>query len=533
MFCDGTSGCFIKVGWLRVYFAKRTQLYVLSTFVFSPVQETVWLTCTYCVHASCYCAHVWNPLFTLQVVRLAAQVEGEKNIARAETEATMEEKRVAEEREVAVRATLEKVEAALQTSCEREREALENVVNLKAELVVGRGGLERAETSLAEALHRARLSEATAQSIARERESAAQKQLTQAAEVARQDKETLKRGLVAAQTQAAEVRVENRRLLAELERVSAAGTSLSAAVVTASSGERLGDVSTVAVAAAAEAAVAEAAEAAAKSAVATALEMRAELENRLALAQAEATEARTEVQRLKSKLNAAAAAAAAATTLGGPAIEGSALSGPVGVTRRAGRIEQRSVCSTPLDIDKECGAEARSPWESQALQEACTMMERVSSALAEAVDDSGVNSPGHRGESILDDPRWASTAQPSNRGRIAVKRDRTVVDRRRRRALSADSLGEAGMTGFKLGNGVDWGASQEDGLLSRGKVRVSAEHLRFSATRLLAVRREECSAADKHLARLREDLRNSEAREAETAARLEESREVRMFVRLG
>ncbi|CAM9394029.1 unnamed protein product, partial [Sphacelaria rigidula] len=407
-----------------------------------------------------------------QVAKLAAQIEKEKNETRTEiVAAARQDIAAATEREGTLRATLDKAESDLQASRQREREALDKVVDLKTELAVGRNGLEQTETALAGALERAR-------------------QLAEVAEAARQDKETLKRELVAAQTHAAGVRAENGRLAAELERVSATrSNSAAAAVAAAGGGGGSGD----------------AAEAAAKSAVATALEMRTELENRLVLAQAEATEARTEVQRLKSDLNTETAARRRREVSGGAAMTGDEGDGPGG----------------------------NSGWASQALREACAMMDRVSSALVDAVDDPGFGSPGGRGENALDDPRWAppmlAPAQERNRGRIAAsKRDRTVRIHRRRRALSVDSLGEGGGEAwFSLGkNATDVEAWRDGESSSRDMGRVCSERLRFSAARLLAVRREECLAADGRLARLREDLRDSEAREAETAARLEESREL-------
>lgn len=474
----------------------------------------------WCVHASRVWVRVIFAPCNAQVAKLAAQIEQEKNETRTEmAAAARQDIAAAAEREATLRATLEKAEGDLQASRQREREASDKVVGLKTELAVERNGLEQTETALAGALERARVAEVTARSLAQERDSVAREQLAEVAEAARQDKETLKRELVAAQTQAAGVRAENGRLAAELERVSATRSNSAAVAVAAAGnggggggggGNGLADVSTAVVAAAAEAAVAEAAEAAAKSAVATALEMRKELENRLVLAQAEATEARTEVQRLKSELNAETTA-----TRQREASEGAAKAG-----------------------DEDDGPEEKSGWASQALREACAVMDRVSSALADAVDDPGSGSPGGRGESALDDPRWAApilaSAQETNRGRIAAsKRGRAVRIRRRRRALSADSLGEGGSgAGFSLGRDATDVETWRDGeSSSRDMGRVCSERLRFSASRLLAVRREECLAADDRLARLREDLRDSEAREAETAARLEESREVRQIIR--
>lgn len=470
------------------------------------------------VHASRVRKCVIFALSNAQVAKLAAQIEKKKNETRTEiVAAARQDIAAATEREATLRATLDKAESDLQASRQREREASDKVVDLKTELAVGRHGLEQTETALAGALERARVAEVTARSLAQKCDSVAREQLAEVAEAARQDKETLKRELVAAQTHAAGVRAENGRLAAELERVSATRSNSAAAAVAAAGGgggsgdgNGLADVSTAVVAAAAEAAVAEAAEAAAKSAVATALEMRTELENRLVLAQAEATEARTEVQRLKSDLNTGTAARRRREVSGGAAMTGDEGDGPGG----------------------------NSGWASQALREACAMMDRVSSALVDAVNDPGFGSPGGRGENALDDPRWAppmlAPAQERNRGRIAAsKRDRTVRIHRRRRALSVDSLGEGGGEAwFSLGkNATDVEAWRDGESSSRDMGRVCSERLRFSAARLLAVRREECLAADGRLARLREDLRDSEAREAETAARLEESREVKQIIR--
>lgn len=475
-------------------------------------------------HSLRRCDCLYRPLETLKVAKLAAQVEGERKAMTAGQNA-------AEAREARVRASLDKAEADLRAMREREQEAAGYVANLKAEVTARCDELTTAETALTAALERARLAEATAQSRLREIERAAQN-ATNTAEISRQDKETLKRGLVAAQAQAAEVRAEYGRLLAEFERLKAARSSLSAAATGGGSGSgsyRPGDESTTAaVAAAAEAAVAEAAEAAAKSAVATALEMRRELEERLALAQAEAMEARTESQRLKSKVK--AMAAAAVTTSGAGATK--PVSSSTFLDATGARPSEDAVGRRPGSAhrdryrDVDSGRSDTRAWEHQALLEACSMMKRVSSALSDAVDGNETDSPpARRGPTDLD-PRWASDPKRGH-AKTGPGGVRVSGRRRRGRALSADSLGEGGVVGFRVGEDVArWEDGEQNESSSTNKVRRIVERLRSSVATVLAARREERAVADRHKSRLQEDLRNSEAREAETAARLEESREV-------
>lgn len=454
--------------------------------------------------------------FSVKVAKLAAQIEQEQHRARAKASAMTEEKTVAVEREAKLRTNVEALETDLQGAREREREAVNSAANLKAELLVGQDAIERTEAALATALEQIRAAEETAQSHARAAE-AAERNIAKATEAARQDKETLKRGLVAAQAQAAAHRAELSRVQqTQLDRTAAAGQS--------PGGVGLRDATT-AVAAAAEAAVAEAAEAAAASAV----QMRSEFEERIVLAQAEATEARTEVQRLKSKLQNTTPASVGGE--GGNVSPLSPFRATSGIKRSAGT--RGELAKTTHHRNREGRPVAPRIEYIDVLQDAHGMMDRVALALSEAVNETSGGSRS-RGDNDLNDPRWAAP-QTSPRGTMAKQGNRAGRVRHRR-ALSADSFGRDELAVFEVKEGerYTWGGSEEaeeeggvqEEALSRAEVLATSERLRFSAAKLLAVRREEKGSADVRLARLRQELRDSEAREADTAARLEESREV-------
>lgn len=438
-----------------------------------------------------------------QVSQLNERIEEDRSREHEEIDATTKALVDEAERElVRLRARLDKMEADLRAARERERQAVEATARLQDEMLVGRDGTARAEAALTTALERAHAAEATADVHSRANEAAAERE-ARAAETARQDKETLKRGLVAAQAQAAELRAENSRLLVELEHAAATASSLGR-----SGG--LGDAAT-AVAEAVEEAVAEASEAAVDTATAGAHRVRVELEDRLALALAEAAEARTAVQRLKSKLKTyerGHKTALAATSRQG--------AGRLGQTTSARRESEGSPCEL-------CDAKRRT------LREACEAMDRVAAALSSAVDRADPHAGG--GGSDLDDPRWTMRTR---RGRDASRAPHAPPPPsgrlpRRRRAFSADSKGN-GERGDADYDGEDdaWerGLEGSEGRISRTEVRETLERLRSEAARLLAFRRDERKAVEGDMARVQAELRNAEGREAETAARLEESREV-------
>lgn len=86
-----------------------------------------------------------------------------------------------------------------------------------------------------------------------------------------------------------------------------------------------------------------------------------------------------------------------------------------------------------------------------------------------------------------------------------------------------------------FGDTSDEGSLRNDAqrVVSRADVREVSTHLRFEAARLLGVREDERKVAEGKVARLRQDLRDSEGREAEITARLEESREVSGGIQVG
>lgn len=451
-----------------------------------------------------------------QVARLAAQVDADKDRLVAEARSvSAAEATAAALRENQLAARLETVEASLRVAREREREAAAAVSEVEREVTAGRDAKVRVEEVLASALERARAAEESAQAHARAVRSTEQ-QAAEAAETAMHDKEALRRGLVDAQAQLAGLRAEKSRLEAELVRATAAAAGSEAAAASAfesasTPAEARVDVggflseATTAVAAAAEAAVGQAAEAAAKSAVSAAsdaLRTRTDAEEKVSLARAEAAEARAEVQRLKLELEAMEAAKRKRSSSHSPP--------------RAGREggEAREAPATTREA-------------ARALREACDAMDKVSAALFEAVEDvPPPSSLGAEGDGTL----FPSGFRPAEGSWGRARRGGEGRGSARRRALSADSY--ASERGGVVPSGGDEGrhrAEHDPGgdLVVLGReARRTSERLRLSAARLLGARREERQAAARGLSRLREELRDAEARAAATAARLEESREV-------
>lgn len=406
---------------------------------------------------------------------------------------------------------VETLETDLRVTRQRERIAAEATDDLKAELVVCRKRSERAGAAAAAALEQALAAEATAESKARSSQ--------QAAETARRDSETLKRSLVVSQAQAAELRAEYSRLLSQLEPASATPSSRSGRA------GGLGDGAT-AVSTTAGVLVAETPETAAgtTSAASAALRMRAELEERLALALAEATEARTVAQRLKLKVKACEREhKAVPTTLGGNSRDETERRGAGHVGKAQGLQERGGVSGGASGAGK------------RELHLACAAMDRVASALCAAMSRTEHHGgDGDRGRKT-DDTLWVTSMQP--RGRAAGGSHNWTAPaagrRRRRRALSADSNkpGDGRDANDNLfSNEWEQGSEGDQRFISCAEVRELSDCLRSAAGKILAARADEREAAEEEVARLQEELRDSEHREAETAARLEESREVIVFL---
>lgn len=431
-----------------------------------------------------------------KVSRLDAKIEGDMAREKMKSDATAKATAAGAEQEAnSLRASLRAAEAELAASRGRERQAADAAsAPLKAELAAARDAARRAEEALAAALQRARAAEAAAE---------------RAAQAARQDKDTLKRGLVASQTACAELRAERSKLLSELEQAASSAAVAAATAFSSPSDPGDGD------GASAGGFSVRAADAAG------ALGARSDLEGRLARALAEAAEARSDAQRLKERL-------------------------------KACDREQRTM--TLGGVDRE-GLE-------EALGESCRVMRRVATALSAAADDGAGGAPrSGGGGSALDDPRWATRGGRSRRrgGGASGGRHRSLAEGaaprtqgsrrrrngRRRRAFSADShrsgsgLGDDGYrdhhrddgdggSGNSSGSGGEGGTSDDEArrVVSPAEVREVSERLRFQASRLLDTRMEEQRLAEDKVTRLRQDLRDSEGREAEVAARLEESREV-------
>eukprot|EP00903_Cladosiphon_okamuranus_P008266 g7956.t1 len=477
-----------------------------------------------------------------QVSRLDAKIEQDMMREKAKSDANAKATAAGAEREAdSLRASLRQTEAELLASRSRERHAADAAdASLKAELAAARDTVERTEEALAAALERARAAEAGAE---------------RAAQASRQDKDTLKRGLVASQTACAELRAERSRLLSELEHAaSSAAVAAATAAAEASLGSassfssptdvgrgdgggggggrgRGGDNTSPAAARAVETAA---------TAAATLHRTRTDLEGRLALALAEAAEARAETQRLKRQ------AEVSEREHRTPAVA----SGQAAPHAARGRKESSAGGSD--------GEEERARLQ-EALRDSCRVMGRVATALSAAADDETGGPRSGGGGSELDDPRWATTGRGKRwrrtGGCAGAGRNHSLAagapasrssgrrpgSRRRRRAFSVDSLSGAGDSGDRsrrrrvddgcFGDSSDGGDEGSTGdearrAVSRSEVREISERLRFEASRLLGLRADEQRAAEDKVARLRQDLRDSESREAEVAARLEESREL-------
>ncbi|CAM9440994.1 unnamed protein product [Laminaria digitata] len=440
-----------------------------------------------------------------QVSRLDAKIEVDVRRERAKLDATAKASLAEAQREVAtIGARVETLETDLRATRQRERIAAEAADDLKAELVVCRNKSERAGAAVAAAVEQALAAEGAADSKVRSSQ--------KTAETARRDKETLKRSLVASQAQAAELRAEYSRLLSRLEPASATPSSRSGRA------GGLGDGAT-AVSKAAGVNLAEAPEAAAGTMSASgALRMRAELEERLALALAEATEARTAAQRLKLKVKVCEREHKPLPTAAG---------GGSARTRMdrwgAGHVKQMQGLQERGGVSGGAGGAGK-----RELHLACGAMDRVASALCSAM--SRTEHHGGDGGGKLD-TLWATSVRP--RGRAASGSHNSTAPaggrRRRRRALSAGSsrAGDGRDTDDdKFDDEWEQGSEGDQRFISRVEVRELSERLRSEAGKVLAARVDEREAAEEQVARLQEELRNSEHREAETAARLEESREL-------
>lgn len=408
------------------------------------------------------------------------EVSAEGRIAKVEKEASR------------LRNSCHRMEAEVRATRERERRALDDATGLRAELIVIRNGQERMEAALAAALERACTADSASKSRAREL-AAAVEAATRAVESARQDKETLKRGIVAAQTQAAEAHAENAKLLTEIERVRA--VSFSNTTKTA-----------------AEAAAVRASELGAETVAAKALQIRTELEDRLALAIAEGKQARAEVKLLKVRGHTGVAVSSAADV---PSRSGTN-------QRSAGRVEDTN--GVQCDRDKTRMDET---W--ILLSHACSVVDRVANTLSSAAKKIDVDIV----EGETDGPRRTTRLR---RGRSRTRKrgaaGTTASGYARRRALSVDSssgIGNRGDTDDDADSDPLKIRSDDVGrrYCSKFEIRETLERLRFEAIRLVDLGRDERKATAERVSQLQEELRKSESLVAETAARLEESREVR------
>ncbi|CAM9412797.1 unnamed protein product, partial [Ectocarpus sp. 6 AP-2014] len=437
-----------------------------------------------------------------QVSRLDAKIEGDMSRVKANSDATARATAAGAEREAnSLRAGLREAKAELAAAREGARQAAENAdASLKAELAAAREA--EAELTASEARAKA--------------------QAERAARAAQLDKDTLKRGLVASQTACAELRAERSRLLSELEHA-ATSAATAAAAAAASVG------STSSFSSPTGGGDGDDGGAAAASAFVRA---RKDLEGRLALAVAEAAESRAEAQRLKRKLQA----------VSDREDEGTPPGLGVGFCARTKR-RNGGGGTRGKDDDYLFGLDGDRPHREglqEALRESCGVMERIASALSAAAADRRTSRrPGSDGGSELDDPRWAFGRRRRGGDANEQRSSLTVApgsgrrrSNRRRRAFSVDSnrsgVGDADLRQDGFGDCAESGGEGDDlrRVVSRAEVREVAERLRFEAARLLGVRKEERKAAGDKVASLRRDLRDSESREAEVTARLEESREL-------
>lgn len=437
-----------------------------------------------------------------QVSRLDAKIEVDVRRERAKLDAAAKASLAEAQREAAtLGARMETMETDLRATQQRERVAAEAAEDLKAELANCQKKSERAGAEAASALEQALAAEATADSQARS--------FQKTADTARRDKETLKRSLVASQAQAAELRAEYSRLLSRLDPASATPSFLSGRA------GGLGDGATATLQAAVEAPGA----AAGTISTAAALRMRAELEEKLTLALAESTEARTVAQRLKLKVKACER-------------EHKPLSTAVAGNSARDRIEewgasdakQRQGLQESGGVSGGTGCAGK-----RELHLACRAMDRVASALCAAVNRTEHHGGGGRRQ--FDDTLGATSTQP--RGRVAGGSYHSTAlaggRRRRRRALSAGSSragDDRDVDNGRFGDEWERGSEGDQRFISRVKVRELSERLRSEAGKVLDARADEREEAEEKVARLQQELRNSENREAEAAARLEESREV-------
>lgn len=422
---------------------------------------------------------------------------------KANSDATARATAAGAEREAnSLRASLREAKAELAAAREGAQQAAENAgASFKAELAAAR---EAAEAELAAS------------------EARAKAQAERAARAAQLDKDTLKRGLVASQTACAELRAERSRLLSELEHA-ATSAATAAAAAAASVG------STSSFSSPTGGGDGDDGGAAAASAFVRA---RKDLEGRLALAVAEAAESRAEAQRLKRKLQAVSDCEDGLTP------PGLGVGFSARTKRRNGGGGTRGKDDAYLfGLD---GDRPHREGLQEALRESCGVMERIASALSAAAADRRTSRrPGSDGGSELDDPRWAfgrrrrgGDANEQRSSLAAAPGSGRRRSNRRRRAFSVDSnrsgVGDADLRQDGFGDCAESGGEGDDlrRVVSRAEVREVAERLRFEAARLLGVRKEERKAAEDSAASLRRDLRDSESREAEVTARLEESREV-------
>lgn len=413
-----------------------------------------------------------------------AEVVAEGRIAEVEKESSR------------LRNSCHRMEAEVRATRERERRALDDATGLRAELIVIRNGQERTEAALAAALERARTADSASENRAREL-AAAVEAATRAVESARQDKETLKRGIVAAQTQAAEAHAENARLLTELERVKTVSFSNTTKTP-------------------ADTAAGEASEVAAETVAGRTLRMRTDLEDRLALAIAEAKQARAEVKLLKVREHTGAAVSSAAD-----------VTSRSGTSKQsAGRVEDTNGVQYGRD-------ETRSDETWILISHACAVVDRVANTLSSAAKKIDIDVV----EGETDDPRRTTRLR---RGRSRTRKrgaagaeaaGTTASGYARRRAFSVDSssgIGNRGDTDDDADSDPLEIRSDDVGrrYCSKFEVRETLERLRFEAIRLVDLGRDERKATAERVSQLQEELRKSESLVAETTARLEESREV-------
>lgn len=445
-----------------------------------------------------------RPPFPLQVAELDEKIEGDMNREHGHAEAFAEGRIAEVEKEAArLRNSCQRMGAEVRATTERERRALDDAASLRAELIVIRNGQERTEAALAAALERAHTADSAYEGRAREL-AAAVEAATRVVESARQDKETLKRGIVAAQTQAAEAHAENARLLTELERVRTVSFGNTAKTV-------------------AEASAVEASEVEADTAPARTLRMRTELEDRLALAIAEAKQARAEVKLLKVKVR------TCEREHTGVSVSSAAdVAARSGTNRQsAGRVED----TNGVQCDRD---ETRSDETWILLSHACAVADRVAKTLSSAAKKIDADVV----EGKPDDPRRTTRLR---RGRSRIRKrgaagagevGATASGYVRRRAFSVDSrsgIGNRGDTDDDADSDPLEVRSDDVGrrYLSKLEVRETLERLRFEANRLVDLGRDEREATAERLSLLQEELRKAESLVAETSARLEESREVR------